>query len=177
MTTNTLPMVNFTREYGWNPVEANLLGASSFFSGDTPTENVLGSVNIFQIAHGITPQKPKFCSDKTGRVVPCDSKDAVPYDQRDGVTNDPLAQGGNGSGSTTASPEGYTKRDIWVDKNGNIVPPNTPGATQADLYGKDAGVGATVKGALGIDADDLFKRITFVVIGIVILAIALVSLR
>ena len=173
MTTNTLPMINFTREFGWNPVEANLLGASAFFSGDTPTENVLGSVQVYQLAHGILPQKPKFCSDKTGRVVSCDSKEAVPFDQRDGVTNDPSKQ----DPKLPQTPDGYTKRDIWADKDGNIVPPNTPGATQADLYGKDAGVGAAVIGALGIDADDLFKRITFVVIGIVILAVALVSLR
>lgn len=173
-TTNTLPMINFAREYGWNPVEANLLGASAFFSGDTPTENVLGSVNIFQVAHGITAQKPKFCSDKTGRVVSCDSREAVPYDQRDGVTNDPSKQDPK---NLPPIPDGYQKKDIWVDKDGNIVPPNTPGATQADLYGKDAGIGAAVQSAIGIDADDLFKRITFVVIGIVILAIALVSLR
>ncbi len=176
-TTNTLPMVNFVREYGWNPVEANLLGASAFFSGDTPVENVLGSIGAFREAHGFAPQKPKFCADRKGKVVPCDSPEAVPYSEREGVTNDPLAQGGSGSGSTTTAPEGYKKKDVWVDANGDAVPPGTPGAQPTDLYSKDAGVGATVKEYLGLDTDDMFKRITLVVFAVVILAVALISLR
>lgn len=172
--TNTLPLFNFAKEYGWNPIEANLLGASAIISGDTPIQNVLHTMQTYTASFGgQTPaptNKPRFCSDKAGKVVPCNSPDAVPYDQRDGVTNDPSRQ------------DPKLPRDPRIYKpDGSIIPESE---RQKDA---DGGIPLTREEADKFKAtnekqsssvfDDWFKRIALVIAGIVLLAVAVASLR
>jgi len=86
---NPLQLTNFNTEYGWNEIEANLLGASGIITGNMPTGYIKYSLeqyaNAFrfqddnsQLPDSTKPSnKPKFCADKDGKVVPCDSPERV----------------------------------------------------------------------------------------------------
>lgn len=63
---------------------------------------------------------------------------------------------------------GWRKEEIWIDKNGNIVPPNTPGATKSpDAMSRDAGITAA------FSLDTWFGRISLATLGIVLLALGI----
>ncbi len=140
MYNQTMPLVNFSRESGWNPIEAWLMGASPVISGSTGIDNLAHTVSAFQQAH----QSPKFCADKTGKVVPCDSPDRV----QGGAT------GGNNNPISGGNP---TKDNPYGDQ--------IPGSSGTPKYGND-----------GI-FDEWFKRIMLALVAIIIIAIAVVSLR
>lgn len=179
-TTNTLPLFNFSQEFGINPIELNLLGGSPIVSGDTPIQNVMHNLVAFNQAFGgQTPaptNKPKFCSDKTGKVVDCNSPDAVPYNEREGVTNDPSKQDPKNLPPDNSGD--WYQEDVWTDKDGNIVPPNTPGATNnPGIWKRGAGIGDTLQKSFGVDTNDWFKRIVLVVLALLLITVAVVSLR
>lgn len=162
-TTNTLPILNFTREYSWNPIEAWLLGASPVISGDTPASNVIHTYNQYLRAHNFQGQWPpasigQSCTDQNGRKVPCPSEQD---NTKPSVGTIP-----DNSGD-------WKEEEVWIDKDGNIVAPNTPGATKNTMRVRGAGV----VDSLLSNSDNWFKRITLVAVGIVIIAIAIASLR
>lgn len=153
-TTNTLPIFNLAREFGWNPTEASLFGASPIISGDTPVSNALYSVQLFGQAH---QQNPRFCADKEGRVVPCNSPDRV--------------QGGATGGNSNPIYGDDAQRKI-------DALPNRPDITQTYPDAIQKGIGAitgvtpeTVKET----AADWFKRIALLLFALVIVYIALKS--
>lgn len=157
--TNTAPMINFAREMSWNPVEASLLGASAIISGDTPLANVRYTLDSYYRA--FTAQEPKFCADKNGRVVPCDSPERV-RGGRSGGENNPIYGDGQypGSGSTQ-------KGRYCYDPTTNApVPEGTPGSLCQDTPPTNSAIG-----------DDVIKRIALFLIALVLLAVAAVSLR
>lgn len=154
-TINTLPLINFAKESGWNPIEAWLLGASPVVSGDTPFSNVGYSIAAFQQAH---TQQPKFCADRDGHVVSCDSPNRVPGGKSGGennpILNDPSVPGGQrgNQGSTI------------------------PGLPELPSSG-EPGASSDLLKWFGVDGEDLLKRIALIVLAIVLIAIAVVSLR
>lgn len=151
----TTPLVNFAREAGWNPIEAWLMGASPVISGATGIDNLAHTVTAFQDAH-----KPKYCADKNGRVVDCNSPDRVEGGATGG-NNNPIY--GNPSA---------TQDNPYGDQiPGGVKPPN-------DVYGDQipGGSGTPANANNGI-FDDYFKRIVLALAAIVIIAIAVVSLR
>ncbi len=155
MYNQSMPLVNFSRESGWSPIEAWLMGASPVISGSTGIDNLAHTVSAFQQAH----QSPKFCADKTGRVVPCDSPDRV----QGGAT------GGNNNPIYGGNP---TQDNPYGDQiPGGVKPPN-------DVYGDQIpGASGTPKYANDGIFDEWFKRIMLALVAIIIIAIAVVSLR
>lgn len=154
MLNQSLPLVNFARESGWNPTEAWLLGASPVISGSTGIDNLAHTVTSFQEAH-----KPKFCADKNGKVVSCDSPDRV-QGGASGGQNNPIY--GNPSA---------TQDNPYGDQiPGGVKPPN-------DIYGDQIpGASGTPQNVVGT-GEDWFKRILLGLAAIVIIAIAVASLR
>lgn len=170
MYSQSLPLVNFAQEAGWNPIEAWLLGASPVISGQTGIDNALHTVTAFQQAH-----TPKFCADKTGKVVPCDSPDRV-QGGATGGTNNPIYGENPQNPSSAQAPDNsgdWHQETIWIDPQGNQVPPNTPGATANTMWVRGAGI----IDSLTSNADNWFKRIMLGLAAIVIIAIAIASLR
>lgn len=149
----SLKLIDFAKESGWNPTEAWLLGASSVITGSTGVDNLAHTVTMFQQAH-----TPKFCADKNGKVVPCDSPDRVPGGTTGG-TNNPIY--GN-----------PTQDNPYGDQiPGGVKPPN-------EVYGDQIpGASGTPKNANNGIFDDYFKRIILALAAIVIIAIAVFSLR
>lgn len=94
--------------------------------------------------------------------------------------------------------DGWIEETVWIDANGNIVEPGTPGATPNVIKSRDAGIGAgirlpNIEGGAGCStfdvachlesfftgdtAKDLGKRLGLVLLAVVLLAVAIVSLR
>lgn len=165
--TQSLPLVRFSRESGWNPVEMWLLGATDNITGHTDANNVAHTIKMFQQAH----QQPKFCADKNGRVVDCNSPERV-QGGATGGRNNPIY--GDQTPSQPPDNSGDWRRDtIWTDGNGNIVPEGTPGAIPSDMWSRGAGIVDT----LTSNADNWFKRVVLALAAIVIIAIGVASLR
>lgn len=87
---NSLQLFNFNTEFGWNEIEANLLGASGIITGNTPVSFIRNSLDKYLMAFqepvgqdeasriGKTPSpRTKTCADKDGRIVPCDSPERI----------------------------------------------------------------------------------------------------
>ena len=153
MYSESLPLFNFSRETGWNPTEAWLLGASSVISGSTGVDNLAHTVTAFQEAH-----KPKFCADKNGKVVDCNSPDRV--------------QGGATGGTNNPIYGNPSQDNPYGDQiPGGVKPPN-------DVYGDQIpGASGTPQNANNGIFDDWFNRIVLALAAIVIIAIAIASLR
>jgi len=148
MYSQTMPLVNFSRESGWNTIEAWLVGASPVISGSTGIDNALYTVTAFQQAH----QSPKFCADKDGKVVDCNSPDRVPGG-KSGGDNNPVFGGGEIPGMPRNPQQGDGKEIPGLPKG---LPPS---------------------GESLPDFDDWFKRGFLAIAAIVIIALAIVSLR
>jgi hypothetical protein len=78
----------------------------------------------------------------------------------------------------------WKSEEIWVDENGNIVPPGTPGATRSVVRTRGAGVVDAITGGFdlpgfleGDTAKDVGKRVGLVVLAALLLIAAIVSLR
>lgn len=166
--TNTTHFADLTLEYGWNPAEADLLGASPYLNGDTPISFARFTLDQFANAFAMGQDgKPKFCADRNGRVVPCDSPERVPGG-RSGETSGPII------GTPPFTPDdGWIPEEIYVDKDGNSVPPGTPGAQKSTIFSKASGL----KEAIGVTGDDLLKRGALLLLAIVLIAIAVISFR
>lgn len=92
---NSLQIANLSTELGWNEIEANLLGATTYITGNMPVSFIRHSLNQFQNAFqqqkpdiieypddnsqiSKTPKSGKAtCTDKNGKVVPCNSPDRI----------------------------------------------------------------------------------------------------
>lgn len=156
MLNQSLPLVNFAQEAGWNPIEAWLMQASPVITGSTGVDNLAHTVMSFQQAH-----TPKFCADKTGKVVPCDSPDRVQGGATGGADNNPIY------GQNQNNP--YGDQIPGVKQNDNPYGDQIPGGSGVPQN--------TGNGILSSTIDDWFKRIALVLAAIVIIAIAVVSLR
>jgi len=144
---NTMPLVNFSRESGWNPIEMWLLGASPVISGSTGLDNVVHTTTMFQETH-----KPKFCADKNGKVVDCNSPDRVQGGASGGDNNPIYGQNPKQSDSPyypEAAIPNQSGEEQWLKDN-----PPKPGLV-----------------------DDYSKRIFLGLLAIVLIAIAVISLR
>lgn len=172
MLNQSLPLVNFAQEAGWNPIEAWLMQASPVITGSTGVDNLAHTVMSFQQAHS-----PKFCADKNGKLVDCNSPDRVQGGATGGADNNPIYGNNSPQSPSTANPPDssgdWHQEDIWVDAQGNQVPPNTLGATKNTMWVRGAGL----LSGLTSNADNWYKRIMLGVVAIVIIAIAVVSLR
>jgi len=152
------PLINFAGEAGWNPIEAWLLGASPVISGSTGIDNLAHTVTAFQDAH-----KPKFCADKNGKVVDCNSPDRV--------------EGGATGGNNNPI---YGQNPSKDNPYGDQIPGGQGGMDNP--YGDQIPGGSgtpqnTGQGILQGTIDDWFKRIVLALAAIVIIAIAIASLR
>lgn len=166
-TTTTTPLVNIPRETGWNPIEMWLSGIEPNVNGAQDVNQLLNTIRVY----GASFQQPKFCADKTGKVVDCNSPERVPGGATGGDNNpiygqNPKTQPPDNSGD-------WKPETIWTDKDGNIVPPNTPGATPNEMWSKGAGVFS----GLSFDKDNWYTRIMIGLLAIIIIAIAIFSLR
>ncbi len=150
MTTNTLPIINFSREFGWNPLEMEQLGASPIISGDTPQQAVLHNFAAFFQAHGgqwPPPSIGQSCKDQNGNAVPCPSE------------------------QDNSKPSSGT-RGYEPPEDGRIYPPEAqPGAKPSlELGVPDTGKTSSI-------VEDYLKRSALLLLAIVLIAIAVVSLR
>lgn len=163
---NTLPFYDFGLESGWNPIEANLLGASTVFSGDTPINHIGYSLQAFQQAHQQTAGEwDKVIRDN--QAIDPNNNPYIPHYPKnpdDSVNNPSL----NNTGKV---------RRICSDANGNIVLTSREG---------EAGIRCTTsidqspgffdeltKGTVTTSFGDFEKRILLVVAGIAIILVAI----
>lgn len=163
-----------------NELTANQLNAASVFNGNTPVSFInysLGTIGEFLQ----NPSQKRFCADKNGRVVDCNSPERVEggsTSQQGGGTNNP--SGGSPFPEILDElgkivPCGVST--IWV-LGGKQVPEGTPGAKpQTQMRTCDSlknPVGdALDKAGLGFDSLGISTRIIIVFVGILLLVLAL----
>lgn len=150
-TTNTLQVFDFSREYAFNPIEAWLLGASPVINGDTPADNVIHTYGVYLRSHGYDGQWPPA---SIGQNCKDQNGNAVPC---------PSEQDNS---KPSAGTRGY---DPPAD--GQVIPP------EARDKKPSLELGVPYEGKSNSYVDDLIKRFFLLVAAIVIIAIALVSLR
>lgn len=152
--------------------------------------------NAYAAAFGFAPQQPKFCADKTGKVVPCDSPDRV----QGGATS---PQGGGTNNPTGGAPvsdfpveiDPVTGKEIpcgistiWllggIGGYGKQVPEGTPGARPVtrqrtcDRLPDPSGVGKKLDElGLGFDSTGVSSRVILVAAGVLLIVAVIISWR
>lgn len=148
-----------------NELTAGQLNAASVFGGNMPVSFInwsLGTIGNF------LDQKPKFCADASGRVVPCDSPARVEggsTSTQGGGTNNPTGGAPIPQSPPITSQKSSTDYCYPWDITCLITGIPTLGTKPTDEATKDA---------LGIEG--FSNRLIIIVVGIAILLIALFAL-
>lgn len=167
-TTSSTPLFNIPRETGWSPIEMWLSGVEPNVTGAQDVNQLLNTIRVY----GASFQQPKFCADKNGKVVDCKSPERVEGGATGGGNNNPI-YGQNPVDKAPDDSGQWTKETIWTDKDGNIVAPNTPGATPNEMWSKGAGL----LSGLSFSSNSIYTQIFIGALALIIIAIAIFSLR
>jgi len=166
-TTDTMPTIGL----GWNPVTANLYGVPAFFSGDTPLSAVVRALQVKALQQGQGQGRDVI------EVIPSDRHQGGPVAD-DGLVIDPA--------TGRAVPRGRNDelRERWpgipLPPSGGIpgIPEGAPGgAPSPGPYCSPFDVPCWFGRIFDLDPKDAAKRAGLVLVAIVLLAVALISMR
>lgn len=158
-----------------NELTAGQIGAASVFGGNMPASYI--NYSLRQIADFFAPQD----APRTGR--PEDFEPTIINGRKvlrrrrtqiDDILTPPTFPQTDQPGRAASGPEWRTI-ELCVDQAGNVVPKGTPGAQCSQMQERDAGIDQAAKQYLGIEG--FTSRGLVVLVGVVLLIVAIISLR